>query len=134
MARTTPETVGTHVETIRVELSTRFLEHFSEQLYSSPQKAFEELISNGWNAAASVVDVQIADDRTADGATLAVLDNGISMDRHGLRELWHIAFSPKLEKPVHQSRPVIGKFGIGKLATYVLQNVHGKMRPVRLKS
>ena len=120
MAKSTPDTVGTLVDTIRVELSTRFLEHFSEQLYSSPQKAFEELISNGWDAGASIVDVQIAPDLSAHGATMAVLDNGISMDQAGLRALWHIAFSPKLEEPVHQGRPVIGKFGIGKLATYVL--------------
>ena len=48
--RVTPDTVGTEITSIPVELSTRFLEHFSEQLYSSPQKAFEELISNSWDA------------------------------------------------------------------------------------
>jgi len=46
-------------EAFPVELSTRFLQHFSEQLYSSPQKAFEELISNGWDAGATRVDVFI---------------------------------------------------------------------------
>lgn len=40
------DTIGEQATTIPVELSTRFLEQFSEQLYSSPQKAFEELISN----------------------------------------------------------------------------------------
>ena len=112
--------LGELVDTIPVQLSTRFLEHFSEQLYSSPQKAFEELISNGWDAGANIVDVQIAPDLKEKGATMAVLDNGVSMDKNGLRTLWHIAFSPKLSKPTHQGRPVIGKFGIGKLATYVL--------------
>ena len=37
------ETVGHITTEIPVEISTRFLENFSEQLYSSPQKAFEEL-------------------------------------------------------------------------------------------
>ena len=41
------DTIGTQVSTIPVEISARFLKHFSEQLYSSPQKAFEELIANG---------------------------------------------------------------------------------------
>lgn len=116
----TPETIGHAVSKIPVELSTRFLEHFSEQLYSSPQKAFEELISNGWDAGAEVVDVRISDDLKAPDATMAVLDNGSSMDELGLRALWHIAFSPKRENPVHNGRHVVGKFGIGKLATYVL--------------
>jgi hypothetical protein len=44
------------------------------------------------------------------------------MDEQGLRQLWHIAFSPKRTKPTEYGRSIIGKFGIGKLATYVLAN------------
>ena len=115
-----PENVGKETATIPVELSARFLQHFSEQLYSSPQKAFEELISNSWDAGADCVDVRIAENLQDPSATLCVLDNGASMDETGLRELWHIAFSPKNNKPQQYGRHVIGKFGIGKLATYVL--------------
>ena len=116
----TPETIGESATKIPVELSTRFLEHFSEQLYSSPQKAFEELISNGWDAGAKCVDVRVSENLSAADATMCVFDNGVSMDEDGLRELWHIAFSPKWDKPVLHGRATIGKFGIGKLATYVL--------------
>jgi Histidine kinase-, DNA gyrase B-, and HSP90-like ATPase len=116
----TPETMGKPLGKIPVELSTRFLEHFSEQLYSSPQKAFEELISNGWDAGASCVDVRISTNLEDPNATMSVLDNGASMDAVGLRQLWHIAFSPKEAAPTQYGRAVIGKFGIGKLATYVL--------------
>jgi hypothetical protein len=115
-----PENIGTPATTIPVELSARFLEHFSEQLYSSPQKAFEELISNGWDAGAKCVDVRVSEDLTGADATMCVFDDGVSMDAQGLRDLWHIAFSPKQNKPVQFGRSVIGKFGIGKLATYVL--------------
>lgn len=114
------EQVGVQKTSIPVEISTRFLEHFSEQLYSSPQKAFEELVSNGWDAGANVVDVRIPEDLAAPESTLAVLDNGASMDEAGLRDLWHIAFSPKRDLHVQHGRPLVGKFGIGKLATYVL--------------
>jgi hypothetical protein len=117
---TTPETVGHVTDRIPVALSTRFLHHFSEQLYSSPQKAFEELISNGWDAGADYVDVRVSADLTAANATLCILDNGVSMDADGLRGLWHIAFSPKAGKDEEHGRKLIGKFGIGKLATYVL--------------
>jgi hypothetical protein len=116
----TPETIGKLAAKIPVELSTRFLEHFSEQLYSSPQKAFEELISNGWDAGADRVDVRISTNLSDPNATMSVLDNGVSMDAEGLRQLWHIAFSPKQGKPIQYGRQIIGKFGIGKLATYVL--------------
>ncbi|WAC21108.1 ATP-binding protein [Luteolibacter sp. SL250] len=115
-----PENIGHPTGEISVELSTRFLEHFSEQMYSSPQKAFEELISNSWDAGADYVDVRIPDDLSNPSATMSVLDNGHSMNEEGLRQLWHIAFSPKKGNPVSHGRKVIGKFGIGKLATYVL--------------
>lgn len=114
------EAVGHVADTIPVEISTRFLEHFSEQLYSSPQKSFEELISNGWDAGADFVDIHIAEDLSAPDATMAVFDNGSSMDDKGLRDLWHIAFSAKRDTPERFGRRVVGKFGIGKLATYVL--------------
>lgn len=116
----TVENIGHLAGTIPVELSTRFLEHFSEQLYSSPQKAFEELISNGWDAGANRVDVRIPLDLSSPHATMSVLDNGSSMDEAGLKQLWHIAFSPKTATPTQHGRRLIGKFGIGKLATYVL--------------
>ena len=116
----TPETVGQQRSKIPVELSARFLHHFSEQLYSSPQKAFEELISNGWDAGADYVDVRVSSDLRDPKATLCVLDNGVSMDADGLRQLWHIAFSPKAGLSEQHGRKLIGKFGIGKLATYVL--------------
>src|SRR5712675_1443213 len=94
-----PETIGRQTTKISVEISARFLEHFSEQLYSSPQKAFEELISNGWDAGANRVDVRVSPDlKTNAAATMAVLDNGASMDEEGLKQLWHIAFSPKRGK------------------------------------
>ena len=44
-------------------------------------------------------------------ATMAVFDNGSSMDLDGLRELWHIAFSPKEGRTTEHGRPLIGKFG-----------------------
>ena len=118
------ENIGEARAKIPVEIGVRFLKQFSEQLYSSPQKAFEELISNGWDAGASRVDVRISPDiKTNANATMGVMDNGVSMDEAGLRELsGHVAFSPKEGKTSETGRPLIGKFGIGKLATYVLAN------------
>jgi hypothetical protein len=80
-----PDTIGKEAPTkIPVELSAQFLKHFSEQLYSSPQKAFEELISNGWDAGADCVDIRIPDNLHDPEATLCILDNGASMDEAAL--------------------------------------------------
>lgn len=116
------DSIGTKTTDISVEISTRFLQHFSEQLYSSPQKAFEELIANAWDAGADFVDISIPSDLSSQTATIAVFDNGTSMNEDGLRDLWHIAFSPKTANRTQHGRQMVGKFGIGKLATYVLAN------------
>jgi HSP90 family molecular chaperone len=109
-------------------------------MYSSPQKAFEELISNGWDALADYVDVRIPSDLSTPSASLCVLDNGESMDADGLKQLWHIAFSTKQKTPERNGRKIIGQFGIGKLATYVLASkltyickaADGKLRRVTM--
>jgi hypothetical protein len=113
-------------DVVEVGISYGIIERFSEGLYSSPNKAFEELVSNSYDAGASRVWVQLPADLSTEAATIAVVDDGDSMDLDGLRELWQIGESPKREAEqrgiLPKNRRPIGKFGIGKLATYVLAN------------
>ena len=106
---------------VHVQIGPRFLELFSENLYSSPNKAFEELVSNSWDAGASVVHVAIPSSGEGAASGVWVLDNGESMDLKGLEQLWAVASSAKRDRE-DPPRPQIGKFGIGKLATYILAN------------
>lgn len=112
---------GTTDGTVNVHIGPRFLELFSENLYASPNKAFEELVSNSWDAGATVVHVAIPGPLAAPEAGVWVLDNGESMDLAGLEQLWAVA-SPAKRDRENPPRPQIGKFGIGKLATYILAN------------
>ena len=113
------ETVGQTVSEITVSIGPQFLELFSEHLYSSPNKTFEELVSNSWDAGASSVHIGMSPDLSAPDAAVWVLDNGVSMDLAGLEALWAVATSYKRTK-AQSDRAQIGKFGIGKLATYIL--------------
>lgn len=114
-------TAGNEVDEIKVKFSPQLLSLLSQHLYSSPNKAFEELVSNSWDANATNVYIDIPEDLTGDNAAIWILDNGISMNVDGLQQLWQIANSTKrTENPT--GRKQIGKFGIGKLATYVLAN------------
>lgn len=115
------ESHGKVVATVDVTIGPQFLELFSEHLYSSPNKAFEELVSNSWDAGAKTVYVSIPSERSAPRAAVWILDDGISMDLDGLGALWAVAKSNKREL-AQSARPQIGKFGIGKLATYILAN------------
>src|SRR5947209_7914688 len=76
----TVSNIGEKVETVEVRIGPQFLNLFSEHLYSSPNKAFEELISNSWDAGATEVYIHVPDDLARPEATIWVLDNGESMD------------------------------------------------------
>ncbi len=112
---------GEVVDQVPLQLSFGIIERFSEGLYSSPNKAFEELITNSYDAGARSVWVSIPEDLSQTTGTVIVADDGESMDKDGLHDLWKIGESKKRSAtpPKGRTSPV-GKFGIGKLATYVL--------------
>lgn len=118
-------TGGSPAGEIDVRISYGIIDRFSEGLYSSPNKAFEELISNSYDAGAARVWVLLPEQLDDSNVRLAVVDDGVSMDLAGLQELWQVGISPKRaadgsDAVAHAGRKPIGKFGIGKLATYVL--------------
>ena len=114
---------GTKADTIDVRLSYRIVELFSEGLYSSPNKAIEELVANSFDAGARRVVVLTPPSYHDQDATIAILDDGEGMDGEGLRQHWLIGVSQKRRLSTRpRNRQQIGKFGIGKLATYVLSS------------
>lgn len=113
------ETIGSKIDSIPVTISYRIIELFSAGLYSSPNKAFEELVSNSYDAYASKVSVYVPSDKTLEQSIMWVCDNGNSMNKEGLKDFWRIGESSK-KNTVNADRMPIGKFGIGKLATYIL--------------
>jgi len=117
------ENYGKKIDSIEVSISYRIIELFSAGLYSSPNKAFEELVCNSYDAFADKVAVYVSPDLSVDGAYIWVCDNGESMDQNGLKELWRVGSSSKRDDLERDKRRLqIGQFGIGKLATYVLAN------------
>ena len=116
------ENAGIVIDEIAVTMSYRIIELFSAGLYSSPNKAFEELVSNSYDAFADSVSVHVDPDLTVDSAYIWVCDNGEGMDLQGFKDLWRVGYSNKRTPQRDSKRLQIGCFGIGKLATYVLAN------------
>jgi hypothetical protein len=110
------ETVGAETKKVQIQVSYEVVKLFSEQLYTSPVKAIEELVVNGWDAEATVCSVLV--DLDAERPIIAVFDNGKGMTLQQLENLWHIGVSNKLR--ITSKRKQIGKFGIGKLASYAV--------------
>lgn len=113
------ETIGSKIDDIPVTISYRIIELFSAGLYSSPNKAFEELVSNSYDAMATKVSVYVPTDKSTESSIMWVCDNGTSMNSEELKQFWAIGRSHKKDITESERMP-IGKFGIGKLATYIL--------------
>ncbi len=109
------------IDDIEVSISYKIIELFSAGLYSSPNKAFEELICNSYDAGADKVSVYVSPDLAADDAFIWVCDNGSGLNAEDLKNLWKIGESNKRSAEVQNgNRLPIGRFGIGKLSTYIL--------------
>lgn len=121
MNKTNLATFGKKIDTISVEISYRIIELFSAGLYSSPNKAFEELICNSYDAFATKVSVYISPDLTSEDAYIMVVDNGEGLSKEEFKGLWKIGESTKRAYPERDKKRLqIGQFGIGKLSTYIL--------------
>lgn len=106
---------------VHVSLSNELVVLLSDQLYQSPVKAIEELVINSYDADASNCNVYVPTD-LSNNAYIAVFDDGEGMDAEGLVNLWQIGRSNKRHDEIAKlaHRKLIGRFGIGKLATFTL--------------
>ena len=115
--------LGSKIGHIGVRLSYRIVELFSEGLYTTPNKAVEELVANSFDAGARNVHVLLSSNFHDQDASIVVIDDGEGMNDKDLERHWLIGISNKRRLPrLPKGRQQIGKFGIGKLATYVLAN------------
>jgi hypothetical protein len=116
--------VGSQQGHLTVTLSNELVKLLSEQLYQSPLKAIEELVVNSYDADASWCRVGVSIESEPREGKIVVIDDGIGMDESGLTNLWQIGRSPKREEEYAKRlrRRQIGKFGIGKLATFTIAN------------
>jgi hypothetical protein len=113
-------TAGAETDQIKVRISHRIIQLFSEGLYSSPNKAIEELVSNSFDAGANNVHILLPPDLRDPDATIVIIDDGEGMNGDGLKRHWIIGESTRRRNSGSTRRKPIGKFGIGKLSTYVL--------------
>ncbi len=113
-----------HGDPVQVSVSYELIQLLSDQLYQSPLKAIEELVVNAYDADASECRVYVPSPSNSDQNFAIVFDNGVGMDYTGLIDLWQIGRSNKRTEEIEsrRKRKQIGKFGIGKLATYAIAN------------
>ena len=101
------------MEYLPVTVDKSHLITIGERLYSESIELIRELVNNAYDADATEVDIKMTDD------SIEVKDNGVGMDRKGLRQYFNIGSPEKVLKnrsPIFH-RDLVGQFGIGKFAS-----------------
>lgn len=100
----------------KIKVSEKALAHLSRGLYRSPASTLRELVSNAWDANATIVRI---DTNHPMFMQLSIEDNGDGFTKDDFRRIMQggIGNSEKrpLEKPLINQRPIVGRFGIGLL-------------------
>lgn len=97
---------------IEIQFDKSHLSTIGERLYTQSLDLIRELVANSYDADATTVKITIND------ANIIVEDNGLGMDKNGVKQYFTIGSSFKRENPLSQKfkRVRIGEFGIGKFA------------------
>jgi hypothetical protein len=101
------------MEYLPVTVDKSHLITIGERLYSESIELIRELVNNAYDADATLVDISITTE------FIEVRDDGIGMDREGLKQYFNIGSPEKILKarsPLF-NRDRIGQFGIGKFAS-----------------
>ncbi len=97
---------------IPIRIDKSHLSTIGERLYTQSLDLIRELVANAYDADATIVKIKV------DEASIVVEDNGLGMNREGLKQYLTIGSSFKRENPMTPKlkRVRIGEFGIGKFA------------------
>lgn len=99
--------------TLPVTVDKSHIITIGEKLYSESVELIRELVNNGYDADATLVEIILLDDY------IQIKDNGTGMDLQGLKQYFNIGSQEKLLQPKSPKfrRDRIGQFGIGKFAS-----------------
>ena len=93
-----------------------FIDHLGIQMYQSPVAAIAELVSNGWDADASIVRIRLPS-HLGPAAFIQLQDDGLGMTFEDCQDRYlNVGYCRRGEETEENSpsgRPVLGRKGIG---------------------
>lgn len=102
-----------------IKVSEKALAHLSKGLYRSPASALRELVSNAWDASATMVEITTS---VPAFNRLVITDNGNGFNRTDFEKLMENGIGNSLKRSAHSrdekpafDRPILGRLGIGLL-------------------
>ena len=109
---------------IRVELAV--IEDLGIKLYGHLPPVISEMISNAWDADATLVEISLPDGNIGEDSKIVIRDNGHGMSYEDIADLYlRIGRKRRVENQTDRTpndRRVIGRKGIGKLSVFGVAN------------
>ena len=100
----------------KMRMSLNVLNHLGLNLYSNVPAVLSEVVANSWDADATHVDIEIADDK------ITITDDGHGMSEADINEKYlNVGYERRKKEQVRtpkHDRPVMGRKGIGKLSLF----------------
>src|SRR5580700_11134622 len=100
----------------KIKVHEKALAHLSRGLYRSPASALRELVSNAWDANATVVRISTNYPKFMQ---IAIEDNGVGFSLGQFTDVMDGGIGNSQKRPLGismiNSRPIIGRLGIGML-------------------
>jgi methyl coenzyme M reductase subunit C len=90
-------------------------EHLGSQKYTSTARAVGELVANGFDAGATVVDITFTQNELLAYTSLSITDNGSGITPDVLHRRFCLV---GVQPDEREDRSAFGKFGVGRLAVY----------------
>ncbi|MEV7738335.1 ATP-binding protein [Streptomyces sp. NPDC088921] len=108
----------------RMEFDIGTIKHLGLQMYSTLPPVIAELVSNAWDAGATLVDIRIPTGTFSDQSTIVITDNGDGMSDSEIREGYLVvgrdrrAAEESDERKNPPIRKYMGRKGIGKFSGF----------------
>jgi hypothetical protein len=106
---------------LHIQFHGRVIEHLGIDMYQSAVAAIAELISNAWDADATVVEVSLPDD-VQPGSEIMISDDGEGMTLRQCQDRYlKVGYNRRTDRESEKTtggRPVMGRKGIGKFAGF----------------
>lgn len=107
---------------LEIRFRGRVIEHLGIDMYQSPVAAIAELVSNAWDADATLVSVSLPERISAPDAVIAISDDGEGMTLRECQDRFlNVGYDRRKDRSSSSTpsgRPMMGRKGIGKFAGF----------------
>ncbi len=110
---------------MKFDFDPNLIDRLGLEMYDNPTRAISELVSNSWDADATVVHIELPTDKINKESVIRVIDDGFGMSKDDVENKFvQIGMNKRIRgEKTPGGRPIKGRKGIGKFAGFGIADV-----------